>query len=1588
MPAGTYGVAFELRDYGTATTTALVTAGAVTTVPTVGLVRDTGGLMGTATLQGSGNSSGIQVTVTPLPTAGNPSPAVAGAAITDASGAWRIDALAVGSYRLAYAPPAGYLAPPTVTVVVVANALVTADPVVATINPGTLRGTALLEGAAAGGHAGTQVQVEGTNLSTFTLADGSWIVTGVGTGAQTVVFSAAGFDTQRIQVVTQPGGDLTLVSITLAASRGDVTGVVDAAGTTHDEGTVVTVSGGPDTATTVTDAAGRWRARGLRVASGYTATFLRGGYASTTTSSFSISAGGLADLGTTVLPVATTATVAGVAHLVRPAGADAGTAVSLTGTDLNANPVTRATLTVAGGAWSIGALPQGTYQVTLSRTGYDSQTLSGLAAVAGATATAPTVTLQVAAGAIAGGVTLDVSTVPGFPAIADRSGTVVAVLDGATQVAATLTDAGGNYLFPSVPALPVSGANYTVTAQRQDFTTSSIPVTPSPGSTVGGQNLSIQLRTGTITGAVVLWDNVANLGANGSNAGATVSLSGTAFTGAPWVPAALVTDLTGAWTFASLPPGSYGVTVTSAGRACAASAPLVAQPGGTTVAAGVQCTDRVAPGVVGLGASQKTGSGLPGYVSGTSATIPVLTQAADDTLPTSNLSGYELVVGAAPDWNAASFTSAPAAFVVASGLPADATSTVWVRAVDWAENAGPAVSVQVVQDGSAPGTPVISTPGSWVSDLSTSVTLTGSDADPNFLRYEACWATLPATGICAASPGVLCAPTMVAQTFPLPLAADQKTCIWAQAVDKAGNVSGLASGWVVSDLTLPTPPTFAPSFDPTQITFHAEYVDFFLAQAATDGPAGGGVDWRNVAYLEVNSGAGLTPLCPAADCHRNGVYSPCAVACACTDPRLLCSGTSFLGVRMPLLGGVLNEFQARAVDLAGNAGSVVSQQVDTSGSVAPVLVTTGQDWAPRVLDGLLAVANRLYELGPDQRLDPADTWCTVPLVANYNSARPMMEPASGSLVVYGASLSPSSTVTMRRAGASGLCAAGYTEAVIRTTGAYYLAAVTASGERAAWSEGAGLYTALTAYVQEPGTDGKLGGTSSPAPTSMGTYASLTDIQLRGGSLLVYGDPGTGKRWTVWTAPTGAITPASASYTFPASVAAAGLSSDGKLLATFSTTGQLAIRQPNGSGVYDGVTVPVTHTFSTSVGSPSVAIQGSHAVAFNGSVPSYVHHWYAGGDGVFGTLDDVYATILPQSAVRYQPTLGTGLGEGMLYYQVGQTNTGVEVDAFSLDLAAFRWDSPPVSSASNPLMTNRAGVQFFNPSSGGLVNRTSDGRQAATTGLAFPGGAEGADVLLSAPGGVIQHVGPDASGQWFTATAQPPVTLYSGATGSQVAVGNGKALVRGPSNTVQVLQPVGGSFRNGATAVRIDTHPNSVPNAYGTAITGPHAFYTCTENGSGALRLCYHYAGSDGVYGTGPEGVTAPIGHLGGALYYGVQSVKAHAGKVFVSNAYGGATYVLEPGPDGVFGTADDVVHAMGLISPLDRAFDLGGRYFAWVEAVTGIGPQVFVKDLVSGAQRQVTSHYSDKVFVNVDVTGRLSWIDSAFATPMVFVSSP
>ena len=223
-----------------------------------------------------------------------------------------------------------------------------------------------------------------------------------------------------------------------------------------------------------------------------------------------------------VLPAPTgTLTISGT---ISPVSAGAGASVALTGT------VSAVVTANASGVFSFGSLPNGSYTVTPSQTGFEFSPSTQSITLSGTSATGVNFT-----GA-------QIFTISGTVSPSTSGSGTLLTLSGAHS-ATTPADGSGNYSFPSL----VNGA-YTVTPSKTGFTfaPTSQPVTIN-GANVTGVNFTATAQGFSISGSV------SSAGAN-----ATVALSGTS-------DASTTADASGNYTFSGLANGSYTITPSKSG---------------------------------------------------------------------------------------------------------------------------------------------------------------------------------------------------------------------------------------------------------------------------------------------------------------------------------------------------------------------------------------------------------------------------------------------------------------------------------------------------------------------------------------------------------------------------------------------------------------------------------------------------------------------------------------------------------------------------------------------------------------------------------------------------------------------------------------------------------------------------------------------------------------------------------------------------------------------------------------------------------------------------------------------------------------
>ncbi len=393
------------------------------------------------------------------------------------------------------------------------------DVIYAATSVHTLSGTITGPGAA-----GATVQLQGpTDATTTSDTQGNFSFSGVTDGSYTVTASKAGFIySPAVLSINITGAQDFTANFTSTVQGFAVSGTVAGA-----SAITVTLSG-PTTQTTTTDTSGTFS------------------FASVPNGTYTVTPSGK---GLNVTPVSQTITVNGVAvsnvdfttvaNSFTISGTIAGSGgpgatVTLTG------PASASTTANSTGAFTFSGMPDGTYLVAVSQTGFvytpasQSVVLSGASAAVSFSSAAQTFSLS---GTISG--------------IGANGATVM--LTGAST-ATTTSNASGVFSFAGL----VNGT-YTVAVSNAGY----VFAPASQTATIHGTNVSVTFSSATQTFS--LSGTIMGPGASG----ATINVSGTS-------TASTTSDTAGAYSFPALAKGSYTVTPTKPGVQYTPSSQVIA----------------------------------------------------------------------------------------------------------------------------------------------------------------------------------------------------------------------------------------------------------------------------------------------------------------------------------------------------------------------------------------------------------------------------------------------------------------------------------------------------------------------------------------------------------------------------------------------------------------------------------------------------------------------------------------------------------------------------------------------------------------------------------------------------------------------------------------------------------------------------------------------------------------------------------------------------------------------------------------------------------------------------------------------------
>jgi photosystem II stability/assembly factor-like uncharacterized protein len=376
--------------------------------------------------------------------------------------------------------------------------------------------------------AGASVHILGgsvtQNITLTTDASGAYATDFVSTGSYTVVASASGFASQS-KSTTVTSGQTATVNFTLlsAAGTGALVGtVVNISNNVPIAGATVTFSGG----TTTTDSNGFYQFTNVAVGT-YNVTASHTGFFSSTQSA-TVTSGGTTTLN---FKLATGGKLAGTVKNSSGA-AISGATVKISGGSI----ATSVTLTTSStGAYATNFVPVGTYTITVSATGFTTQSKTATVNTGQTT----TVNFTLSAG---GGTGTLSGTVVNISTNAAISGATVSFSGGSTT-----TNSSGFYQFTNVAA-----GTYNVTASHTGYFSVTHSATVNSGATT---TLNFKLATGGKLAGTVKNSSGAAI------SGAAVKISG----GSIATSVSLTTSSTGAYATNFIPVGTYTITVSATG---------------------------------------------------------------------------------------------------------------------------------------------------------------------------------------------------------------------------------------------------------------------------------------------------------------------------------------------------------------------------------------------------------------------------------------------------------------------------------------------------------------------------------------------------------------------------------------------------------------------------------------------------------------------------------------------------------------------------------------------------------------------------------------------------------------------------------------------------------------------------------------------------------------------------------------------------------------------------------------------------------------------------------------------------------------
>ncbi|MGA7988534.1 MAG: carboxypeptidase regulatory-like domain-containing protein [Candidatus Dormiibacterota bacterium] len=529
VAAGTYSLTFTDSGWVTLTiNNVIVTAGNATT-KNAALVED-GSLNGNVNdVTTSADIIGATVTCS----------CQVGTVATDGSGNYSFPNIAPGNYSLTFSDT-GYVTLVVNNVAVVAGTLTTTN--VALTEDGSITGT-VTDATASGNPTlpGVTVTCSCQVATATTDVNGNYSFPNITPGTYSLTFALPGYVTSTINTVSVTSGNVATESAALTEDGG-FNGTVTDSTKAPIQGVTVTCNGcGVSSATT--DSSGNYSFGEIIAPGTYSLTFNDTGYVTQTISGQVVNAGASTEVD------AVMTTDGGIAGTVT----DLQTSLPITGALVTCGlcPTTTAT-TDGSGRYAFTLVPNGTYTLVVTASGYVNRTVTGVGVTGPATTTRNPMMDE--EGGISGNVTDAQTTLP-------LQG--VTVTCAACPTTTTTTDSSGDYAFTLVP----NGSAYTVTFALTAYVTQTITGVTVIGPTSTMESPALN-EDGGVTGTVT--DSVTHAAIANATVTCTCQAAGT------------TTNSSGTYMFTLITPGSYTVTVTATGYTGQTSAPFSVNAGAAT----------------------------------------------------------------------------------------------------------------------------------------------------------------------------------------------------------------------------------------------------------------------------------------------------------------------------------------------------------------------------------------------------------------------------------------------------------------------------------------------------------------------------------------------------------------------------------------------------------------------------------------------------------------------------------------------------------------------------------------------------------------------------------------------------------------------------------------------------------------------------------------------------------------------------------------------------------------------------------------------------------------------------------------------